>query len=107
MHYDIEESIDIELFFIDIDSLRHRRNFDIDPFYTDIDPSRYRRNLDIDSIIIEVKNFDIGIYRYRSFSRCRSKLFRYQCTMSKLFLFDIECHVLRYRCFTVSLPGLL
>ena len=47
MHYDIEESIDIDPFSIDIDSLRHRRNVDIDPFFTDIDPSRYRRNFDI------------------------------------------------------------
>jgi hypothetical protein len=35
-------------------------------FYIDIDSSRYRRNVDI-----EVQNFDIGIYRYRRFSRYR------------------------------------
>ena len=99
IHYDIEESIDIDPFSIDIDSLRHRRNVDIDPFFTDIDPSRYRRNFDI-----ELKNFDIGIYRYRTFSRYRSKIFRYQCTMSKLFRFDIECFLPRYLCI---LPGLL
>jgi hypothetical protein len=66
MHYDIEETSISNLFFIDIDSLRYRRNVDIEPFYIDIDSSRYRRNVDI-----EVQNFDIGIYRYRTFSRYR------------------------------------
>ena len=61
MHYDIEETSISKLFSIDIDSSRCRRNIDI-----------------------EVQNFDIGIYRYRTFSRYRSTLFRYPCTMSKL-----------------------
>ena len=60
MHYKIEETSISNLVSIDIDSSRCRRNIDI-----------------------EVQNLDIGIYRYRTFSRYRSTLFRYLCTMSK------------------------
>jgi uncharacterized protein YjbK len=55
---------------LDIDALRYRRKIDIEPFYIVIDSSRYRRNVDIE-VDIEVQNFDIGIYRYRRFSRYR------------------------------------
>ena len=92
----------VEIF--DIEPLRYRRIFDIEASKIDIDSPRYRRNIDI-----EVQNFDIVISRYRTKRRYREMPIRYLYTISKIFCFDIDFRVLRYRCFFVGSslgPGL-
>jgi hypothetical protein len=116
--YDIK--LDIEVKILDIDALRYRRNIDIEPFF-------YRHRL---ITISKKRRYRTFLYRYRLITiskkrRYRSAKLRYwyipisnifsisinapsiSIYDVKAFWFDIECHVLRYRCFTVSLPGLL
>jgi hypothetical protein len=67
----------------------------------DIDSSRYRRNVDIEVRYrsSKLRNRYIPISKI---SRYRQMLLRYLYTISKIFFFNVEFRVLRYRCFFVG-----